>query len=640
MLFFLSGTLAAQTANEIIAKNIEIRGGPQKLASIRTLRYSGTFSQPGLKADLIMSFKRPNKILLDLKIGTIEAKIGYDGKTLWKQNPGGTPKEMPIDSDKLTVAFAEYHGFFFASTEKEIECELVGKDVFEGADVDVVKAIPQEGDKIHCFIDREKHLALGFYVETSGGAKDYFHFRDYRDTGGILLPYSFEARKNNGEVTTVQFDRIERDVEMDDAIFGLPRSTPGAKAQGQGKGEHIREYHYRIPEQADDGWKTASLIDVGMRTEPLVRLMNNLLNRHDHFIHGIVLIKNSQLVFEEYFGGRDAVINEETLKKLVSPGGDIETRDRPFDRATLHFQASVTKSLTSLLLGIALDRKLIRGVDEKLSTFFPEYSGFQSGEKGNITLKHMLSMASGIPWSEKYPFNDSRNSLYQLVAADDPINYVLGLDLIAPPGRSFNYNSGTTVLLGEIIKRAAGTSVEKFAEKFLFSPLGITEFQMINLPKAKNMFFASSGLYLRPRDMAKIGQLVLQEGLWDNQRIVSEKWVRESVQSSILLPSTNAFQYFADSYGYQWWLGHFSSKNLRAYAAAGHGDQFIFVLPETQMVVVLTGGDWNKRSPFLVYDFVINRYILSALDSPQSEPDKKTGISTSCSTAIIGKRAA
>jgi len=614
LMFSLSGALSAQTANDIIVKNIEIRGGLQKLASIRTLRYSGTFSQVGLKANLIMDFKEPNKILMKLEIGEIEAKIGYDGKTLWKQNPGGIPKEMPIDSDRLVVAFAEYHGFLFASAEKKYDYELVGKDVFEGAEVDVVKVLPQKGDFIYCLFDKAKHLVSGFFLETPPGARDSLYFRDYRETDGILLPHSMEARKSNGEITNIRIDNIQSNLEFDDTIFGLPKSRSEVKAKGQEISGTLREYIYRIPKQADDGWKTASLTDVGMKTEPLVNLMNNLLNRNDHFIHGIVIIKNGKLIFEEYFSGRDLVVNEETIKKVVSPGGELETRERRFDRATLHFQASVTKSFTSLLLGIALNQKLIRGVDEPMLSFFPEYSEFKSGEKNNITIKHMLTMSSGIPWTESAPYNDSRNYVYQLMAADDPIKFVLGLKLFAPPGKAFNYNSGTTVLLGEIIKRVTGTSLENFAKKYLFAPLGITEYQLVNLPKGKEICFASSGLYLRPRDMAKIGQLYLQEGLWENKRIVSANWVRESIEKSILLPSSNPLQYFADSYGYQWWLGTFSSKNLRAYAAAGYGDQFIVVLPEIKMVVVLTGGDWDKRSPFLVYDFVINRHVLSAFE--------------------------
>jgi CubicO group peptidase (beta-lactamase class C family) len=114
--------------------------------------------------------------------------------------------------------------------------------------------------------------------------------------------------------------------------------------------------------------------------------------------------------------------------------------------------------------------------------------------------------------------------------------------------------------------------------------------------------------------MAKIGQLYLQEGVWENKRIVSSKWIRESVENSIKLPSSHSLQYFAENYGYQWWLGTFFTKNTKAYMAAGFGGQFIAVFPEMKMVVVLTGGNWYNRSPFMAYDFVINNYILSAVN--------------------------
>jgi CubicO group peptidase (beta-lactamase class C family) len=408
-------------------------------------------------------------------------------------------------------------------------------------------------------------------------------------------------------------DIIKKNIEVDKALFSLPIGGAGEKAPSEIKSLAPYEYSYRIPAQTDDGWLTASLTDLGMETEPLVGLMNLMLNRNDHFTHSILIIKNGKLVFEEYFSGDDLVVNEGTLKKLVLPGGKYVTKEAAFDRDRLHFQASVTKSITSLLMGIALDKQLIRSVDEKVFSFFPEYSALNSGAKADITIKHMLSMSSGIPWSESYPYNDSRNSIYQLLAADDPLEYVLDLDHFASPGKAFNYNSGTTVLLGDIIRRTAKTSVEEYAETHLFTPLGITKFEMINLPNAREVFFGSSGLYLRPRDMAKIGQLYLQEGIWENKRIVSSKWIQESVKKSIELPSSHSLQYFAESYGYQWWLGTFSTKNTNAYMAAGFGGQFIAVFPETKMVVVLTGGNWYNCSPFMAYDFVINNYILSAI---------------------------
>ena len=295
LIFSLSGALSAQTAHEIIAKNIETRGGIQKLTSIKTLKYTGTFKQKGIEANLTMYFKSPNKICLDLEVGEVEAKIGYDGKTLWKQNPGGTPRQRPKSSDKLVVAFAEYHAFLFAYREKGYEFELVGKENFEGAEVYKVKVTPKDGDIIYLLIDRENYVVLSFFLETPGGTKDAFYFRDFKETGGILLPHSMEARKSNGEITNVKFEKIESNVEIDETIFSLPVSRSGKKAQSEEKDRTLFEYSYRIPEQVDDGWITASLTDVGMKNEPLVDLMKNLLNRNDHYIHSILIIKMANL---------------------------------------------------------------------------------------------------------------------------------------------------------------------------------------------------------------------------------------------------------------------------------------------------------------------------------------------------------
>ena len=614
MILLFCCLLYGQTAQEILAKNVEARGGIKQLSAVKIIKYTGTFKQPGIDADLTMYFKSPDKLLLDVAIGKIKAKIGCDDRTLWKQNPGGTPKEMPRRSDRLTVAFAENHASLFAFKEKGYEFELVGKEDFEGAEVYKIKVVPEKGDTIYLLIDGINYITLGFYIELGEGAIDAFYFRDYKETDGILLPYYMEARKSIGEITKCAFEKIETNVDVDETIFNLPGSQPIKNEQEKEQGRIPIEYTYGVPEKVDDGWETASLKEVGMKTEPIIDLMDNLLNRSDHSIHSVLIIKNGKLVFEEYFKGRDLIVNEESLRSLVIPGSKYSyTNEVQFDRNTLHFQASVTKSITSILFGIALDKNLIGSVNDKMFSFFPEYGDLAVGERGNIAIKHMLSMASGIPWSEAYPFYDSRNYLYQLLAAKDPLRYVLEQKLVAPPGKVFNYNSGTTILLGEIIRRASKMDLVEFAKDNLFSPLGIEDFQMISLPNTEETFFASSGLFLRPRDMAKIGQLYLDEGLWNNKQIVSADWVQDSVREAIRLPSSNPLRYFANGYGYQWWLGTFSSKNVKAYAAAGFGDQFIFVMPEIKMVVVLTGGNWDGSSPFFVYDYVINKYVLEAL---------------------------
>ena len=613
MIFLLTGALSAQTADQIIAKNLEARGGIAQLSSIKTLKYTGTFKEEGLDARLTLFFKSPNKVLFHLDAGGVEAKIGYDGRMMWKQFPGRAPGHQPKSSDKLVSVFAEYQEFLMAYSEKRYECEMAGREEFDGAEVYKIRVTPEDGQIVNLLIDRNLHTVASLFFENPAGSRYSFAFKDYRKTEGILFPHSIEAVKSNGEITRLSFETIEKNAEVDDALFSLPVTGAASKTKDPAQDSAPKEYSYRIPEQTDDGWPAASLRDVGMETGPLVDLMDQLLNRSDHLTHGVVIIKNGKLVFEEYFRGSDLVLNEGTLTKLVLPKGQYETQEVSFNRDTLHFQASVTKSITSLLMGIARDKRLIPGVNETLFTFFPEYPALNTGRKADITIRNMLSMSSGIPWNESFPYNDSRNSIYQLLAADDPLEYILGIDLFASPGKAFSYNSGTTVLLGEIIRRAAGMTVQDFAAKHLFTPLGITKFRMIDLPNAKDVFFGSSGLYLRPRDMAKIGQLCLQEGLWGDKRIVSSEWIRESMKKSIGFPPSHALQHFAEGYGYQWWLGTYSTRNTKAYLAAGFGGQFIVVFPEIDMVVVLTGGNWYGRSPFLAYDYAVNNYILAAV---------------------------
>ena len=158
---------------------------------------------------------------------------------------------------------------------------------------------------------------------------------------------------------------------------------------------------------------------------------------------------------------------------------------------------------------------------------FPEYAELSDEGKGEITLRQMLTMTSGIPWDESYSFNDARNDLGHMVFfSPDPVRYVLEKRLTSRPGEMWVYNSGTTNLLGEILNRKTGTPLVEYARDNLFNPLGITSFEWLSFPTSPQMAVTSSLLYLKPRDMAKIGQLYLQQGNWNGIQIVSPQWVR------------------------------------------------------------------------------------------------------------------
>jgi len=353
---------------------------------------------------------------------------------------------------------------------------------------------------------------------------------------------------------------------------------------------------YSIPEETGDGWQTASLASVRLNESKLLQMLGYLQSNPDHRIHSIIIVKNSKLVFEEYFPGDKFNLGQ-------------YTGETGFDREDTHNLCSATKSFVSACIGIAIDHGFIQSVDQEIYNFFPEHSDlFQNNPlKQTITIKHLLTMSSGIKWDDKtYYYNDPRNDIYQLFTVSDPIRYILSKDMIESPGTVFAYRNCNTNLLGEIIRRVCGKRIDAFAEDYLFSKLGTTEFEWQMLHN--NVVFCSGDLRLRPRDMAKFGQLFLNGGIWDQEQIVSANWVNESVQIRFFMPANR----WEDGYGYQWWTKtfHINSNSYRSYSAQGWGGQCIFVFPENNMVVVLTGGNYFTNSPMLT---LLNNYILTAL---------------------------
>jgi len=366
-------------------------------------------------------------------------------------------------------------------------------------------------------------------------------------------------------------------------------------------------YVYQIPAQVGDGWETASLQEVGMDPELITILMEELLTRNDHLYHSLLIVKDGKLVLEEYFDGFDMDIF----------GAELNLVFREFDRETLHYQASVTKSVTSILFGIAMDNGFISGVDETVLTQCPEYADLADGQRDLITNHHMLAMCSGLDWDEStYPHDDPRSHHYQMLFSDDPVRFVLTLPMVAAPGASFLYNSGTTNILGDLVRRKSGLILTEFAQQYLFGPLGIEEFEWMRFLTVTDVTFASGGLYLRPRDMAKLGLLYCQDGQRNGQQLVSANWVEASTTEAISLPSSMVEPYHSYGYGYQWWLERYNLGALDAYSGRGWGGQYIVVLPGVDLVVVFTAGAYEVSTlsvPLLYYD-IIQDYILPSIN--------------------------
>ncbi len=358
---------------------------------------------------------------------------------------------------------------------------------------------------------------------------------------------------------------------------------------------------YQTPPATGDGWSTASLREVGMDEKPINELLNLLAHQEANDISGLVVVKDGKLVFETYYPGDDILLTDQ--QSFVR---------KDFDHETNHCLASASKSVTSLLFGIAQDQGKITGLDESMFTSFPDYAELRNILKDQITLRHMLTMTTGLSWDESsYPFNDARNNLTQMAFSPDPVRYMLEKPVVSKPGESWFYNSGTTNLLGAVLNRKTGTPLAEYAGEKLFSPLGITSYQWQSFPNAPLMAVTSSLLYLGPRDMAKIGQLILQQGMWNGKQVVSAQWVRESTNVAIQLPIDYGPGFQNVGYGYQWWRGKFTNGNTDAIYAAGWGGQFIFIMPSIKTVVVMTGSNYD-HSYNEMFD-TVNKYILGSI---------------------------
>ncbi len=358
-------------------------------------------------------------------------------------------------------------------------------------------------------------------------------------------------------------------------------------------------YRYQIPVSTSDGWETASLSDVGLREGPLLALMSDLHALGEHRIHSLLIVSRGKLVFEEYFNG---------LKTNLAR----YTGETGFDLDDTHNLASVTKSITTTLFGIALDRAHFESVDQKVFDFFPEHAGLlgEDSRREGMTIEHLMLMTSGMRWNDEVvPYTEPENDMVRMFSSDDPIGFALATPLYSLPGTDFEYCNANTNILGEIVARATGERLDAFSSTHLFEPLGITDFewQMIS----EDVVFASGDLRLRPRDMAKIGLLFLEQGMWEGEQVVSSEWVRTATSRFITPDGPHGW---ADGYGYGWWHWDLAAAGgvHPALMASGWGSQWIVVLPEDDMVFVTTGGSFFDPV-VMPADRILTDYLLPAI---------------------------
>ena len=357
-------------------------------------------------------------------------------------------------------------------------------------------------------------------------------------------------------------------------------------------------YTYNIPQQLNDGIAVGSLKGAGIDSAKIIKLTKLILADTFTNTHSLLILRNSKLVYENYFAGKDEIWG----LKLGYAKHNINS---------LHDVRSISKSVVSACIGIAIKQKKIKSIDDPIFNYLPDYIQYKTELNSKITIRNLLTMSSGIKWDEDSPYTVTKNDETQMENSSDPVAYPLSLPMAEKPGTVWKYNSGGVQVLAHIIKNVSGYDVDEFARHFLFDSLGIKDSQWIKIHN--KVPAAASGLRLRSRDIAKFGLVYLNKGKYNHVQVIPKKWVDQSFETSILRDTTTKTR----GYGYLFWTqcDTINQKPHRIISARGNGGQRIFFDVKSKLIVVITAGNYNNDNNVVNSGQVaLDKYILPAVE--------------------------
>ena len=343
-------------------------------------------------------------------------------------------------------------------------------------------------------------------------------------------------------------------------------------------------------------WQRSTFEQQKMIAQPITDVVQRARDGVYGNIDEIVVTRNGTLLLAEKFN-RDYTVISKGKKSGIGCGIDactpaeeadpfnyLHPKWHPYYQGQpVHTLQSVTKSVTASLIGIAIGQGKISGVNAPLLSFFGDYDVSNVDDRlKKATLADLLTMRTGIEWHENDRPLDDTNTTTQLEKSKDWIRFTLSQPSDAEPGTKWVYNSGTSALMAEIIRKTTGMQADAYAKQFLFTPIGITNFQWKKTPTGHPD--TEGGLYLAASDLARIGWLYLNDGVWSGKRILPAGWAREATQRHVERVNAGGA-----GYGYQWW--RMDRRGVEVWAGNGFGGQFLFALPQYGLVAVV--NSWN-----------------------------------------------
>lgn len=359
------------------------------------------------------------------------------------------------------------------------------------------------------------------------------------------------------------------------------------------RGKYPSPYNYTPPPKINsDGWPTSTFKEAGMDKKPIADLIDNVILKtadsiNDPYIHGFLIARSGKLVLEEYFHGYH--------------------RDKPHDTR------SASKSLASVLVGAAIQAGLPLAEETPVMQTILNRNEHETASKdqlkNKIRLHHLLSMSSGLDCDDGNSSSPGNEDVMQ--SQDKQMNwyrYTMDLAMVRGPGEKAVYCSGGMNLVGAVLSRSTGKTIEELLFELIAVPLQIKHYYLNIAPNGQP--YLGGGIYWKPRDFMKLGQLILNGGTWNGHRILSQAFSKKSI--SAIHPMRNK------EYGYAWWTTKYpyQEKTVTAFFAAGNGGQIVMGIPELDLLIAFYAGNYSHKTAFRIQQEFIPKYILPSVLPP------------------------